>query len=383
MITDPHLEPQGAQPGRLFYLDNLRIMLISLVVLHHLAVIYAANVGFYYVEPTKDILAIVVLAYFQLLNQAYFMGLFFFLSGYLAPGALDRKGAGLFLKDRLIRLGAPLLVYIFVLNPVASIGVYQMPSELTGITGPFIWSEHFSDGPLWFVVMLIIFNAIYSLLRAASKNKPAKARAGGPQFPKTRVIILFVVCLAAASYLIRIVFPISHAWLNFPSLAYLPQYASFFALGALAYRGDWLRAIPEKFGRNGFIIAVASIILMLFSMSARYGSPSAFLGGGTLQSGTYALFDSIFSVALGLSLLVIFRRRYNHQNRFGKALQKSCFTVYVIHCPVIVMLAAFVLRGLELAPLLKFGLAAVISVPLCFALAYLIGKLPYVNKIIH
>ena len=380
MNTDPHLETQETQSGRLFFLDNLRIMLIVLVVLHHLAVIYAANVGFYYVEPSKNVLAIVVLAYFQLLNQAYFMGLFFFLSGYLTPGGFDRKGTGLFLKDRLIRLGIPLLIYIFVLNPIASIGVYQMPSELTGITGPFVWSEHFSDGPLWFVLMLIIFNAIYALWRMATKNRPAKTPF---PFPKTRTIILFVVCLAVVSYLVRIVFPISHAWLNFPSLAYLPQYASFFVLGTLAYRGDWLRAIPEKFGRNGFVIAVVSIILMLFSMSARYGSGSAFLGSGTLQSGTYALFDSIFSVALSLSLLAIFRRRYNHQKGFGKALQKSCFTVYVIHCPVIVMLAAFVLHGLQLAPLLKFGLAAVIGVPLCFAVAYLIGKLPYANRIIH
>ena len=381
-MTDPKLEVHETRPGRLFYLDNLRIMLISLVVLHHLAVIYAANVGFYYVEPTKNVLAIVILAYFQLLNQAYFMGLLFFLSGYLVPGAADRKGTGTFLKDRLIRLGAPLLIYIFVLNPIASIGVYRMPSELTGITGPYVFSEHFSSGPLWFVAMLIVFDALYALFRAAAKNRPAKA-AGATPFPKTRAIILFVICLAAVSYLARIVFPISHPFLNFPSLAYLPQYASFFVLGALAYRGDWLRAIPEKFGRNGFVIAVVSIILMLFSMSARYGSPAAFLGGGTLQSGTYALFDSIFSVALGLSLLVIFRRRYDHQKAFGRALQKGCFTVYVIHCPVIVFLAAFALRGLELAPLLKFGLAAVIGVPLCFAIAYLVGKLPFAGKIIH
>ena len=51
-----------AQPGaprcarekrtdRLFFMDYLRAGLVTLVVLHHLAVVYAGNTGFYYLEP--------------------------------------------------------------------------------------------------------------------------------------------------------------------------------------------------------------------------------------------------------------------------------------------------------------------------------------------
>ena len=78
--------------NRLFFVDNLRAMLMILVVLHHLAVIYGANTPFYYLEPAhQDLLALLVLVIFQLINQAYFMGFFFLISGYFAPDLLTTK----------------------------------------------------------------------------------------------------------------------------------------------------------------------------------------------------------------------------------------------------------------------------------------------------
>jgi fucose 4-O-acetylase-like acetyltransferase len=50
------------------------------------------------------------------------MGVLFLISGYVSPGSLDRKGPRRFVTDRLIRLGIPLLVFFFVLNPIAVIG---------------------------------------------------------------------------------------------------------------------------------------------------------------------------------------------------------------------------------------------------------------------
>src|SRR6185437_15262376 len=81
---------------RLFFLDHSRTALTILVVLHHLAVIYGAATTFYYVEPPKanDHLASLLLAVFVLVNQSYFMGFFFLISGYFTPGSFDRKGPG-------------------------------------------------------------------------------------------------------------------------------------------------------------------------------------------------------------------------------------------------------------------------------------------------
>jgi hypothetical protein len=64
--------PQATSRGRLFFLDHLRAQLSILVVLFHLAAIYGANGGFYYVDPPgpQDKLASLVLLVFILVPSA-------------------------------------------------------------------------------------------------------------------------------------------------------------------------------------------------------------------------------------------------------------------------------------------------------------------------
>jgi glucan biosynthesis protein C len=254
--ADQSTAPQTASRSRLIFADNLRTALVILVVLHHLAVIYGANIGFYYVEPAySQVLALLLLVIFQLLNQAYFMGFFFLLSGYFTPGSFERKGPRVFLKDRLTRLGIPLLVFMFVLDPLTFfIGVPHIQASLlanAGITLPLTWQDYsrfISPGPLWFVAMLLIFDFSYAAWRVATKNRPARSTNDSP-LPNYRMIVVYVLALALAGYLIRIVVPIATYVLSFPSLAYLPQYLSFFAIGIMAYRRNWLRTIPSRMGK--------------------------------------------------------------------------------------------------------------------------------------
>jgi glucans biosynthesis protein C len=373
--------PQATSRVRLFFLDHLRAALTILVVLHHLAVIYGAAAVFYYVEP-PDPVAQVVLVVFVLVNQAYFMGGFFLISGYFTPGSFDRKGPGAFYKDRLLRLGIPLVVYVFVLSPIASIGLYQAPTSFAHLTPPFTWQQLPSllgPGPLWFAEMLLIFGLGYVLWRRLVRIRvqPTEHVFSPPSY---RAVGLFVLVLALASYLMRIVVPlgVSIPILDFPTLAYLPQYLSFFILGAIAFRRNWFQTIPGSMGRTGFVVALlATIALAPLALSGGL----AFLGRGTFQSAAYALWDSTFSVGICLALLTFFRHFFNRQNRFGRFLSQQAFTVYVIHIPVIVLLA-LAIRGIHLESFLKFGLAALIGVPLCFALAFLVHKIPFASRIL-
>ena len=52
----------------------------------------------------------------------------------------------------------------------------------------------------------------------------------------------------------------------------------------------------------------------------------------------------------------------------------------VTHIPVIVSLAVL-MQGLRLEQLLKFGLAAVVGVPLCSGVAYLVRKIPLADRV--
>jgi len=175
--------------------------------------------------------------------------------------------------------------------------------------------------------------------------------------------------------------------LGFPTLAYLPQYLSFFVVGTLAYRRNWFRTLPSSMGVVGFVTAlVATVLLFPLAFSGRLFSlevtePAGFVGNGTWQSAVYALWDSIFAVGLCLAAITFFRRFFNEENRLGRFLSQQSYAVYIIHIPIVVFIA-IALKGIHLEPLLKFGMVAVIAVPTCFAIAYTVRKIPSASRIL-
>ncbi|MFC1874477.1 acyltransferase family protein [Chloroflexota bacterium] len=382
--------------SRLLFIDNLRSSLIVLVVLHHVAVVYGAVVTpFYYFEPPfTDPLAFLILLVFALFNQAWFMGALFLLSGYFTPGSFDRKGSGSFLKDRLLRLGIPLIIFVFVLSPISWTGLWQVPATLTGITNPLTWQAYpkLLDigrmGPMWFVAMLLIFNFGYAACRMLKRSWIHKAKSESSP-PSYLLIGVFILALATVSYLLRMVIPLGKDVLGFPTLAYLPQYLSLFVLGTVASRRNWFRIVPSSMGLVGFITALVAVVFLfplafsgqLFSLEITPALAN-FTGNGHWQSAVYVLWDSAFAVGMCLGTLTLFRRFCNGQGKLGRFLSQQSYTVYIIHIPIVVFLSAFVLKGIELVPLLKFGIVAVIAVPVSFTIAYIVRKIPLASRIL-
>lgn len=376
--------------ARLHFVDHLRAALVTLVVLHHVALVYGAGAPFYYVEPPlTEPLAYVVLLAFALFNQAWFMGALFLLAGYFTPASYERKGPRAFLRGRLVRLGIPLIVFYFLLNPIASIGYWQMPASLTGITDPLSWQAYpflLGMGPLWFVALLLIFDFVYAGWRRLTGHRTTSVSSESSA-PGYLGIGIFIVALALVSYLVRMAIPMGVEVLGFPTLAYLPQYLSFFVLGAVASRHDWLRSVPRSMGVAGLVVAlIGTVLLFPLALSGRLFSleiaePAAFVGNGTWQSAAYALWDSIFAVGLGLAAVTFFRGFFDRESRFGSFLSRQSYAVYIIHTPIVVFLAV-ALRGIDLGAVLKFALVAIIVVPLCFAVAYIVRKMPLASRVL-
>jgi len=349
--------PAEKPEKRLFFVDNLRTWIVILVVLQHLAELYNT------------------LYLFMMLNSAYFMVLLFLLAGYFTPGSFERNGPGTFLKDRLMRLGVPTLIYAFILSPIARIGTHGQQA-LAGNTTASL----FALGPMWFVVMLLVFDLGYMAWRMAMKNRPERPAPENRRRLTFLAVALFMLALAAASYLLRFVIPYGMSIHGFPSLDYLAQYLSFFLIGMLAFRRDWLRSIPGSLGQLGFVLAVLATVI-LFPTAVFIGFGSKWIGYGSWQSSVFALWDSIFAVGMSLALITFFRHFLNGEKKFGRFLSQHSFTVYLIHAPIIVFLR-LALRGLLTQPQLKFSLAAVVGLPLCFGIAWLIRKIPYAKKIL-
>lgn len=387
---------EGAARGRLSYIDNMRTFVVLLVVAHHLALVYGAFAPFYYTEPPfTDPLAFLILGVFVLTNQAWFMGALFLLAGYFTPGSFDRKGGAAFVKSRLVRLGIPVLAAIFVLDPIARMGFFLMPESLTGISGPPTLAAYpalLGLGPLWFALMLLIFDVGYALWRRLRGTPPPVAK-DSKGFPGMTAAIGFILALAATSYLFRMAVPMGKdvnlvlPFLNFPTISYLPQYLGLFVVGAVASRREWLRDLPASAGLAGLVLALAAWVLLFpLAISGRmfsleFSEAAGFAGNGTWQSAAYTLWDSTLAVGLPLALIVAFRRFINGAGQLSRFLSGHSYAVYIIHSPLLVFIC-YAMRDIGLPALAKFALAVIVVIPACYAVAYAIRRLPGIRKVI-
>ena len=105
------------------------------------------------------------------------------------------------------------------------------------------------------------------------------------------------------------------------------------------------------------------------------------MGGGHWLSFVFAVWEQFLCVAMVIGLLVLFRKRYNHQGNLASSMSVSAYTAYIIH-PVIAVAVALALSSIILYPLIKFPLVASIVVPLCFLLGNYIRKLPLARNIL-
>ena len=379
-------------PTRLEFIDNLRTFLISLVVLHHLSITYGAPGGWYYKEIQPDQMPLVGFGLFSLFvscNQAFFMGLFFFVSALFVPRACDRKGKRRFLTDRLLRLGVPLAVYVLIIDPLIR---FLLAVSLHGFEGGLLEFleiqlsnfRGFGFGPLWFVEALLFFSFAYL---AARWFRPPKSESAAPETkaPGNLVLAGFGLGLGLVSFTVRIWLPIGWSFaplnLQFP---FFPQYIVLFVAGLVAARKGWLSALPDSAGRLWGWIAAGSILFWIgmFSLGgALDGKIEAFMGGGSWQSFAYAMWEQLFCVAICVRLITWFRRRFDRQGPFSRALSNSAYGVFVIHSPILVCIG-LALRDVGLPAMLKFFLLAPVVLVICFSLAWALRRLPGVRRVL-
>lgn len=375
--------------NRLYFVDNLRIVLIILVILAHLAITYGATGGWYYFEHTKDTMSIILLQFFLSICQAFTLGLFFLISAYFIPKSLHSKGIKYFVKDKLFRLALPLFIYELFINPVL---VYSNMVRVQGIKISYfayfkqnmLPPKIIGTGPLWFVEALLIFTFSYALFSIAIKSNTDKVIKR--PLPSNVSIVIFIFILSTITFLVRIKLPIGWSLkffhLQFP---FYPQYISLFAIGILAYKRDWLTGIPDYIGRQWLRVGITSIMLfpiMALLGGALKGDVLKFTGGFYWQNFIYATWESFVCFGMTIGLLSLFKRKYNKQNKFTKVMSTNAYGVYLIHAPIIVFIG-YAAQSIIIYPLLKFAIVSFIAVPLCFIINhYLIIRIPYANKIL-
>jgi glucans biosynthesis protein C len=371
-----------SQGKRLLFVDNLRILLICGVLVVHLNNTYGWLGAWMYRDPaTPDFFTAAFLWPLQSIGMACFMGIFFLLSGYFTPGSYDHKGGVAFVRDRLIRLGIPWLVYSLLLQPL----VYYIARGLPGSFWSFYPTyfqqvDKIADGPIWFVELLLFFSLVYAAWRWLSRHRTQMTASTG-KLPGYLAILGFICALGLVTFVVRLWWALGFqpGPFNVP-LGYLPQFISLYVVGIVASRRNWFFTLTTRMGRDWSLIAgLSTLIFMLGWVIA--GTHTGSSGGFNWLAFGGALLESFLVVGVGLGLLVLFRERWNHQGRVAKELAADVYTVYLIH-PVVLVGFAYAFHVVALYPLLKWGIAVVVTIPLCFLISGGIRRIPLVNRVV-
>lgn len=379
--TDP---AASTTKPRLLYIDNLRILVISLVIVSHCSITYGGPGGWYFTDPGNAPGIPFVLAVIDTINQSFFMGFFTLVSAYFVLPSLLRKGREKFAHDRLIRLGIPLLFYVLVINPVLTIllqaagAPLPMPlaTLLNPVTGP-------AFGPMWFVWFLLLATGAYMIWTA---YRPPAEPGSVPlrPVPGLAAIAGFGLLIGIVTAAVRTFIPIGSTWFFNFQLPFFPQYIALFIVGIWAAENRWFDLIPDRLGKICTLVALALIAIEPFFMYSVLNSPggiSLVTGGLHWQTLAYALWEQMACVMIITALIWVFSRRLNVQGPVTKAMAADSYTVYVFH-PIVLVSLSLLFVAVALPQLAKFAIVLPLAIAFSFILAHLIRSIPGVDRVL-
>jgi len=286
---------------------------------------------------------------------------------------LARRGAGGFVRTRLLRLGVPLLVFVLVVQPFT-----DYIGNLRDERGSFLlYLRGTEAGPMWFVAALLTFSVGYALVRGLLPAPDVESP------PRAGVLAFAVLTVAVASFVVWQVSPLTgEAPLNL-RFAEWPQGAVLFALGVWAAEAGWVDHPPSLhevrwLGWAALAGTVAFVALLAVGVAA--GEEDLGPGTGWPMVAAASL-DGWVAVTWTVWFVVWFRGRWpGHGGLVGEAARAS-YATYVVH-PLVITAAMLAFAFVDLGAWPKFVLVSVVAVPLCFAAGHALTRLPGVSRVL-
>ena len=337
---------------RLCYLDNLKVCLTVLVIMHHAGQAYG-NGGDWAYTPSNPAEFMPLIWHFFSTNAAFFMGLYFFISGYFVPRSFDKQGSKQFVHKKLLRLGVPLLF---------------MGGIISILTGKL------EIGHMWFVESLLVFCLIYALIRrwVSPIDKECNSK------PTIIGLLIVALLMGVGSYFIRQVSPQDH-WIWPFGIIPLPiepahylQYVMMFVLGILAYRFNWLEKMSNGVGFTTLLIGVG---LATGNYLRDGGAWNAFVWQW------FGIYESLMCIFISFGLMWLFRQLVNNTSRCWQWCAAQSYGAYVFHLILMIILQNAV-DNVWMGAFGKFLFIGIVTTILAFLLTWIVKMIPGFRKVL-
>ncbi|RZJ07352.1 MAG: hypothetical protein EOP39_16610 [Rubrivivax sp.] len=286
------------------------------------------------------------------------MTLFFVIAGFFARLLHERLGTKGFIKNRLRRIGLPLIAFMFLAMPLIVIAIIWGARQL-GIKGPPKMEAPFPLigppvpwGHLWFLYALLVIYVVVLVSRAvivAVDGKGARREAFGGLVElafKWRLAPLVFSAPIAASLFAS---PWWVEWQGIPSpiMGLVPNFPALLAYGGAVLVGWFLH-------RQQACLHMLAADWPIYLVGALAGSLVAlYIGGITpkfkplgLAGGERALYTFAYVFAQwcwSFALIGLAMRRFTSPSARWRYLADASYWMYLVHLPVVMLLQAWML----------------------------------------
>jgi glucan biosynthesis protein C len=365
--------------------DWLRVGATYLLFVFHVAKVFDPA-PFYHVRNGELSMGMLILSGFISL---WHMPLFFVLAGWSIPGSIRARGAGGFVRERVLRLFVPLVAGTAIFGPPIKYlelssgldanytGLYVAPELQAGIrqvlpqglpeAAPFtqtfleFWPTFFHQldrvtwAHLWFLAYLFTFSMLYAPVLAWLARRPGSSRSVGAAW-----VYLPMVPIAVIQVFLRPHWPglqnLYDDWAN------VAMYTVYLFAGFLIARSLPLEEAVHREWKRAFAVALAAMVVLLA------GVAGAITSGAVILAAT-----GVAGWCFIVGLLGLARRHLSFATAALPYLVESALPVYVLHQAAIVLPGYWIVK-LPLGIAAKFALLLVVSVALTMAVYDLVVR---------
>jgi surface polysaccharide O-acyltransferase-like enzyme len=247
-----------------------------------------------------------------------------------------------------------------------------------------VWS---ATGPLWFVEVLLGFSLILALLVETARHLPRK---GPPRSePDGEPSLLFfasvIVAVAAATFIIRLFRPIGTRFANF-QVCFFASYIALFLLGVRSAKKRWFARAAAAGNRIWFAaalgIGIPAWIAIILLGGLLDGNIAKLLGGWTLQSAFYSLWEAFVALSMCIGLCALFANQRRRRETVSFFFSRNSFSVFVFH-PVFMLALTRYFAAWKLAPLPKALFLGLTTYGLSLLFAeFVVRKIPVIKNLL-
>lgn len=331
----PQTDGAETRPGRVLYIDSLRVLAVLLLIPFHSARLFDVWEPFY----AKNAQTSMVLSIFIGVVNAFHMPLLFLLAGASTYFALAKRGSARYVGERALRLLVPFAFGVAVLIPPQSwFGARQnvegfSQAYLPYWRGFFAWDTSVSDyfggsgfGHLWFVLFLFIIAVItLPLLRWFGCERGRVCTGWLAGRPKLTLLAFGMFALFLAAFSPN---PFGHD---------MASYVVYFTLGYLMAQEERLAAWtqPNRWWMLGLgIVLMVPVAFLADYLDAGF-SPKAVAAGFSYM---------LCGLLLTLAMVGLGRAYLDRPYRWLPYASEASYPFYIWHQTVIVVAGFYIVR---------------------------------------